>query len=145
METIAMLVMGLVIARYRVKTILIVAIVSGVLRYLFYSFDEVFWLVLGVTLHGICWTFFFEAGRVFVHRRVDEGMRTQAQALLGFFSGGLGGVLGIVVVDVIYRTVVPNHGWSPYWLILTGMNCVALTLFVIGYKGLPVAPDQEES
>lgn len=142
METIAMLIMGLVIARYRVKTILIVAIVSGVLRYLFYSFDEVFWLVLGITLHGICWTFFFEAGRVFVHRRVDEGMKTQAQALLGFFSGGLGGVLGIFVVDVIYRSVVPNHGWAPYWLILTGMNCVALTLFVIGYKGLPVAPDQ---
>jgi hypothetical protein len=140
METIAMLAMGWVIARYRVKTILIVAIISGVLRYLFYSFDEVAWLVLGVTLHGICWTFFFEAGRVFVHRRVEEGMRTQAQALLGFFSGGLGGVLGIFVVDFVYQAVVPQYGWSPYWQILTGMNCVALTLFAIGYKGLPIPP-----
>ena len=124
------------IARYRVKTILLVALSCGVLRYTFYAMDEVAWLVLGITLHGICWTFFFEAGRVFVHRRVDEGMRTQAQALLGFFTGGLGGVIGILTVDRLYQAVVPSHGWSTYWMILTGMNCVAMLIFALGYKGL---------
>ncbi|MFT6182182.1 MAG: MFS family permease [Paracoccaceae bacterium] len=136
METVAMLAMGWVIARYRVKTILLVALSCGVLRYTFYAMDEVAWLVLGITLHGICWTFFFEAGRVFVHRRVDEGMRTQAQALLGFFTGGLGGVIGILTVDRLYQAVVPSHGWSTYWMILTGMNCVAMLIFALGYKGL---------
>jgi MFS family permease len=137
METVAMLAMGFVIARYRVKTILLVAIGCGVLRYGFYAVDEVAWLVLGITLHGVCWTFFFEAGRVFVHRRVEEGMRAQAQALLGFFTGGLGNVLGILVVHSLYQAIVPLHGWSPYWMILTGMNCVAMLIFAIGYKGLP--------
>lgn len=141
METIAMLVMGWVIARFRVKTILLVAIGSGVLRYTFYAFDEVWWLVLGITLHGICWTFFFEAGRVFVHRRVDEGMRTQAQALLGFFTGGLGTVIGILTVDRLYQIISPNWGWSGYWAILTGLNCVALTIFAVGYKGGVSSPD----
>lgn len=137
METVAMLAMGVVIARYRVKTILLVAIGCGVLRYSFYATNEVTWLVLGITLHGICWTFFFEAGRVFVHRRVEEGMRTQAQALLGFFSGGLGGVIGIFVVNWLYQIIVPSHGWSAYWLTLTAMNCVAMAVFAIGYRGLP--------
>ncbi|HAN81838.1 MAG TPA: MFS transporter [Verrucomicrobiales bacterium] len=138
METIAMLLMGWVIARFRVKTILLFAIGSGVLRYTFYAFDEVTWLVIGITLHGFCWTFFFEAGRVFVHRRVDEGMRTQAQALLGFFTGGLGTVLGILTVDRLYHLLAPSWGWSGYWAVLTGMNCLALTLFAFGYKGLPI-------
>ena len=135
METIAMLAMGLVIARYRVKWILFVALICGVLRYGFYAVDEVSWLILGITLHGICWTFFFEAGRVFVHRRVEEGMRAQAQALLGFFTGGLGSVLGILVVNQLHRAIVPTHGWSAYWMILTGMNCVALVIFALGYQG----------
>lgn len=139
METIAMLLMGWVIARFRVKTILLLAIGSGVLRYTFYAFDEVTWLVVGITLHGICWTFFFEAGRVFVHRRVDEGMRTQAQALLGFFTGGLGTVLGILIVDRLYQLLSPSWGWSGYWAVLTGMNCLALTLFAFGYQSLPIA------
>jgi MFS family permease len=140
METIAMLLMGWVIARFRVKTILLLAIGSGVLRYTFYAFDEFTWLVIGITLHGFCWTFFFEAGRVFVHRRVDEGMRTQAQALLGFFTGGLGTVLGILTVDRLYQLLSPSWGWSGYWAVLTGMNCLALTLFAFGYKGRPIAP-----
>jgi hypothetical protein len=139
METIAMLAMGYVIAKYRVKTILLVAIFFGVLRYAFYAADEVVWLVLGITLHGICWTFFFEAGRVFVHRRVEEGMRTQAQALLGVVTGGLGNVVGIVLVQGLYDVIVPSHGWSPYWMLLTGMNCVTMFIFFIGYKGLKPA------
>ncbi|YCM44246.1 MFS transporter [Verrucomicrobiaceae bacterium 227] len=145
LETVAMLGMGFVIARYRVKTILLVAMGFGVLRYAFYSIDEVSWLVVGIMLHGICWTFLFEAGRVFVHRRVEEGMRGQAQALLGFFSGGLGGVLGIVVVDFIYRQTVPVHGWSTYWMILTGMNCFAMVFFAVGYRGLPYAGSAEKT
>lgn len=141
LETVAMLAMGWVISRYRVKTILLVAITCGVLRYTFYAFDEVTWLVLGITLHGICWTFFFEAGRVFVHRRVDEGMRAQAQALLGFFTGGLGTVIGILTVDRLYQVISPTWGWSGYWMALTGMNCIAMAIFAFGYKGLPT-PNQ---
>lgn len=139
LETVAMLAMGYVIARYRVKVILLVAIGCGVLRYGFYATNEVGWLVLGITLHGICWTFFFEAGRVFVHRRVEEGMRTQAQALLSFFTGGLGSVIGILVVHNLHAAIVPVHGWSLYWLILTGMNCMAMLIFALGYQGR-VAP-----
>ncbi|MEN8871195.1 MAG: MFS transporter [Akkermansiaceae bacterium] len=145
METIAMLLMGWVIARFRVKTILLLAIGSGVLRYTFYAFDEVTWLVIGITLHGICWTFFFEAGRVFVHRRVEEGMRTQAQALLGFFTGGLGTVLGILTVDRLFHLISPSWGWSGYWAVLTGINCVAMILFARGYKGLPISSRKEDN
>ncbi len=145
METLAMLVMGWVIAKYRVKTILLMALAFGVLRYAFYAVDGVGWLLVGITLHGICWTFFFEAGRVFVHRRVEEGMRAQAQALLAFFTGGLGGILGIVVVHYLYEAIVKEYGWSPYWMVLTGMNCVAMLLFAIGYQGVskPISEEPE--
>lgn len=139
METLAMLTMGWIIARYRVKVILLVAMVAGVLRYGLYSLDGVGWLIAGVTLHGICWTFFFEAGKVFVHRRVDEGMRTQAQALLTLFTGGIAGLVGIPFVEWAHALIVPDYGWSGYWMALTGMNVVAMTAFALGYRGLPVS------
>ena len=142
METVAMLAMGVVIARYRVKTILLVAIGAGVLRYGFYAMDEVSWLILGITLHGICWTFFFEAGKVFVHRRVEEGVRTQAQALLTFFTGGIAGLVGVPFVEWLKSSVVPEYGWSLYWNLLTVLNCLAMAIFAIGYRGLPVNRDR---
>lgn len=137
METFAMLAMGWAISRYRVKVILLVAIAAGVLRYGFYAMDGVQWLIVGITLHGICWTFFFEAGRVFVHRRVEEGMRTQAQALLTLFTGGIAGLLGVPFVEYMKERIVPDFGWSSYWLFLTGINITAMILFFLGYKGLP--------
>ena len=101
-EGIAMLGMGMVIGRFRIKAILLLAIAAGVFRYFFYSMGDLRWLLAGIMLHGICWTFFYEAGRVFIHRRVDEGMRGQAQALIGLVSNGLGGVLGLVVVKALH-------------------------------------------
>lgn len=141
METFAMLAMGWVVARYRVKTILLVAIGAGVLRYAFYAVDSVQWLILGITLHGICWTFFFEAGKVFVHRRVEEGMRTQAQALLVFFTGGVAGLVGVPIVEWIRVMISPHYGWTGYWLLLTGINVTAMSIFAIGYRGLQPARD----
>lgn len=137
-ETFAMLVMGAVIGRYRVKVILLVAIGAGVLRYAFYAMDEVGWLVVGILMHGICWTFFFEAGKIFVHRRVKAGMQGQAQALLGFFTSALGGLSGIVVTHSVHAAIVPEQGWTPYWLFLTAINVVAMILFTLGYRGVPV-------
>jgi len=142
LETVAMLGMGYVIARFRVKSILLMAMLCGVMRYAFYSVDGLFWLVVGIVLHGVCWTFFFEAGKVFLHRRVSQGIRGQAQALLGFFTGGLGGTLGVLVVNAIHDWVYPVHGWSGYWMTLTGINTAVMIFFALGYRGLPQQPPE---
>ena len=86
-------------------------------------------------LHGICWTFFYEAGRVFIHRRVDEGMRGQAQALIGLVSNGLGGVLGLVVVKALHLALLPIGGWTLYWQVLSATSAVSLVVFWLGYQG----------
>ncbi|MDB4537687.1 MFS transporter [Akkermansiaceae bacterium] len=137
-EAVAMVGMGVVIGRFRVKVILLVAIACGVVRYFFYSLGDfsIEWLAAGIMLHGICWTFFYEAGRVFIHRRVDEGMRGQAQALIGLVSNGLGGVLGLLIVKELYLVLLPMGGWTLYWQVLSGMSALSLVVFWVGYQGL---------
>lgn len=84
---------------------------------------------------GFAGPFFYEAGRVFIHRRVDEGMRGQAQALIGLVSNGLGGVLGLVVVKALHWALLPIGGWTLYWQVLSGMSAVSLVVFWLGYQG----------
>lgn len=147
LEVVAMLAMGTVIARFRVKQILFTALFLGVLRYglcaMGAHFDHLSWLIFGVMLHGITWTFFVEAGRVFIDRRVERGIRTQAQALMGFVTSGLAGVLGVFTVKFLHQHFVLAEGaagWGTYWSVLSGLCFLSLLLFGLGYRGTASNP-----
>ncbi len=147
----AMLGMGLVMGRMRVKWILTLAMLGGTVRFILYAVGartgSVAWVLAGVALHGVCFPFFFEAGRVFVDRRTPVGMKAQAQALLGFVTGGIGGLTGTLVVGALYETlVVSGHGsWESYWLCLMVLSAGAMIFFFTFYKGLPAPAEDEKS
>jgi len=150
-ESVAMIGMGALLLRFRLKWLFVFALVCGVLRYAFYAMGAHWgsWqlVLLGVALNGISWALFFEAGRVFVDRRVEQGMRSQSQALLGILSGGIASIIGTWVVGVIYKQVVETEGgagWVAYWLILTAMCVVGTLIFIIGYKGDPAGKFSEK-
>lgn len=145
-EVIALLGLGIVLVRCRLKWVLLAAIASGVVRYVLYasgSLTQSATLVLaGVALHGVCWTFFFESGRVFVDRRVPVTMRAQTQALMTLVSGGLGGVAGTLVVGGLHHWLVVVEGapgWTVYWSVLAVMCLACGVGFAIGYQGLASA------
>ncbi len=140
-EVLAMLSMGLAMAQLGVRWMLVMALFCGVARYIFYavgaSWGSWQWALLGVGLNGICWAYFFEAGRVFVDGRVARGLRAQTQALLALTTSGVGGMLGTLSVNWLYqRMVVGGHGgWGTYWWTLTGMSLLALGVFFLGGRG----------
>lgn len=143
LEIFSMVGMGYVIAKYRVKTILFVALLLGVARYAFCGMGDltgdVFWLIVGIVIHGVTWTFFVEAGRIFIDNRVAMGVKGQAQALMSFVTGGLGGVLGVLLVKFLHESLVAAPGapgWSVYWAVLMSICAIALLLFGVGYKGV---------
>jgi hypothetical protein len=106
-------------------------------------FDHLSWLIFGVMLHGITWTFFVEAGRVFIDRRVERGIRTQAQALMGFVTSGVAGVLGVFTVKFLHQHFVLAEGapgWGTYWSVLSGLCFLSLLLFGLGYRGTASNP-----
>jgi hypothetical protein len=141
-EVIALFALAKILSRWRIKTVFMVAIGCGVVRYSLNMVagltGSVEWLLAGIVLHGVCWTLFFESGRVFVDRRVGSENRSQAQALLTFAQGGLGGVFGTVVVALLYRGTIlagVENAWVWYWGVLTVMCLVCGVLFKVGYKG----------
>lgn len=154
-EILAMLLMGWTFRRMRVKVIFLIALAAGTLRYGSYFFaaqasgeslsiTPVVLTGFGILMHGICWTLFFECGRIFVDRRVEKQFRAQAQSLLTVFTTGLASIVGILVSGILYRWCVEGSGpgWEGFWLILTGCCLIGGTVFAIGYRGLPAVTEK---
>ena len=141
-EIAAMLVMPLVMIRFRVKTVLMVALTLSTLRYVFYavsgSTGGIEWLIAGIALHGMCYTLYFITGQLFLDRRVEPGMRGQAQGLLSLASNGIGSLVGTLLARQLHDYFVIGHhgGWSAYWSIQAACTAVCVPVLWIFYQGV---------
>lgn len=148
-EIVAMLLMSVVMTRFRVKTVLMFALSLSALRYALYAVSGMTgtsgWLIGGIALHGLCYTLYFITGQLFLDRRVEPEMRTQAQGLLSLMSNGVGSVVGTLLSVRLYDfTVGANHGgWATYWWIQAGCIAICLPILAIFYKGV-AAPKPSE-
>ncbi len=143
LEIFGMLMMGTVMTRYRVKTVLLWALGLSALRFAMSAHAGqtglVGWHMAGVALHGVCYTFYFITAQVFLDRRVDPGLKGQAQGLLALVSGGIGPLAGAVICGWLRGVCVKadGGGWDLFWWLLTAMIAVCLVLFALLYQGLP--------
>ena len=141
-EVAAMLMMAWFLRNWSIKAIFVLALGCGTLRYLLYALgasdDSLASVLLGIALHGICWTYFFEAGKVFLARRIERAIRTQSQALLALLTSGIGGLAGTAFVGWAHGYLVNETtgvGWNHYWWLLTAMCGFCVIGFMIGYRG----------
>ena len=142
LEVASMLVVGAVMARYSVKTVLSWALGLSVLRFALSAqagvADQISWHIAGIALHGVCYTFYFITAQVFLDRRVDRGLRSQAQGLLAMVSGGVGPLVGALVCGWLRDRLVTadGHGWAQFWGTLAAMIAGCFVIFALFYKGL---------
>jgi nucleoside transporter len=148
-EIVALLAIGWVMLRCRIKTVLLWALGLAAARYGLFMLAGVtgvrWWLVPGVALHGLCYTFYFITAQIFIDRRVEPGLRGQAQGLITLVSGGLGSLIGTLTVGQLFQvTVAAGHGgWTGFWGVLTAAVLACMVIFAVFYQGQgmrPVAP-----
>lgn len=144
-EIIAMFAVGAVMSRCRVKAVMAWALGLCALRYAFSAWSGATgllgWHLLGISLHGVCYTFYFITAQVFLDRRVAPEQRGQAQGLLTLMAAGIGPLIGTWTCKWLYQGVVIDAaGWQWFWGILSAMVLVCLLLFVTGYQGQKPKP-----
>ena len=145
-EIAAMLLVGSVMMRFRVKLVLLWALGLSVVRFGMSAYAGasglIGWHIGGIVLHGMCYTFYFITAQVFLDRRVDPGLRGQAQGLLTLVSGGLGPLAGALVCGWLRNHCVTadGRGWLEFWAILAGMIAVCFVIFALCYQGLGKRP-----
>jgi MFS family permease len=142
-EVLAMVMIGAVMMRLRVRTVLLGALFIHVVRYASFVVagvtGEKAWLMPGVILHGIGYTFYFITAQIYLDRRVPQSMRGQAQGLLTLVSSGVGNSLGILLAGHLYEVTVIHEagGWTVFWAVLTGFLIGCLVIFSVFYQGQP--------
>ncbi|GAA5484693.1 putative nucleoside transporter YegT [Haloferula sargassicola] len=140
-EVVAMLVVAVLLRRFRVKTLLVVSLALTALRYGLFAWSG--WsgaktgLIAGVTLHGLCYTLYFITAQLFLDRRVPVEVRSQAQGLIALFSSGIGSLAGTFAVRAWYdHTVTAGHGgWAMFWAALGGFLLLLTIGFSVAYVG----------
>ena len=141
-EIAAMLLVGSVMMRFRVKSVLLWALGLSVLRFGMSAYagfsGSIHWHIGGIALHGMCYTFYFITAQVFLDRRVDPGMRGQAQGLLALVSNGLGPLVGAMGCGWLRNACVTpdGRGWMEFWSILSATIAVCFVIFAMFYRGI---------
>jgi len=145
-EIVAMLIVGSVMMKYRVKTVLSWALGLSVLRFSMSAYagysGSINWHIAGIALHGMCYTFYFITAQVFMDRRVDPGLRGQAQGLLALVVSGIGPLVGAVVCGYLRTHLVRDgiHGWMEFWAALAAIIAFCHIAFLLFYRGLHKEP-----
>ena len=140
-EVLAMLILGTMMLKYRLKTILLWGLGLSAVRYGLSGYagltGTVGWHMLGVGLHGICYTFYFVTAQVYMNRRVDPRLRGQAQGLLSLMTAGIGPLVGAFFCGWLKDVCVDadGNGWQNFWWILAGVIAVCWAAFGILYQG----------
>ena len=135
-----MLLVGRLMLRFRLKTVLLWALGLSVLRFAMSGYAGhsglIGWHIGGIALHGVCYTFYFITAPVFLDNRVAPGLRGQAQGLLGLVTGGIGPLLGAWACGRLRDHVVTadGQGWLVFWSILAGMIAVCFVILAVFYR-----------
>jgi MFS family permease len=144
----ALLMLSYLGVRVRLKWIVTIAMVLGMMRFGLFALageHEMLALIwLGVALHGPIYAFFSVTGKMFVDRQVPNEMRAQAQALMSLMTS-VGTVIGPLAVGQLYKNTADENAnqegwntWPLFWWVLTLAVFLCLVYFLVGYR------DEEE-
>jgi MFS family permease len=136
-EVIAMLFLGRVLLRWRLKWVFACGLSFGVLRFALSAWDRSTWLVAGVMLHGVSYTLVYITAQIYLDQRVEHAWRTRAQALMALMSNGVGNLLGFLGAGAWFAACSSTgvHQWPKFWLGLTGAVAAVLGFFLVAYQG----------
>ena len=140
-EMAAMVALSAMMLKYRLKTMLLWGLGLSAIRFAMCGYAGftgiIGWHVLGIALHGVCYTFYFLTAQVYMNRRVDPKLRGQAQGLLSFMMSGIGPLIGAVFCGWLHDVCVDANGdgWEDFWWILAGIIAACTAAFALLYQG----------
>jgi nucleoside transporter len=117
------------IRKLGVRKTMAIGILAWPIRYFLFCVPSLPVIVASLTLHGFGYAFFFVASQIYVNMKAKDDMRASAQAMLTFFTLGLGNYLGTLFTGFIwdYFKVGGETVWWKFFLV-PAFICVAVAL-----------------
>lgn len=136
-EIIAMLALAGLFLRVRLKWIFAAGLGIGLLRYALCAMDGKMWLLVGITLHGFSYTFYFIPAQLYLEERIDPAWRARAQALFSLMNGGVGNLIGYLGTGWWFAACTENNStrWPIFWGGLAAAVGGVMIYFLAAYRG----------
>lgn len=137
-EILAMYGLSGLLVRVRLKWIFLTGIGFGAIRFGLFALDTKVGLLVGIALHGLCYTLFFITAQLYLEKRIDPQLRARAQALLTLMTAGIGTFAGAIACDwwrIACKTGAVTH-WTHFWLGLSAAVVAVFVFFAVAYRGI---------
>lgn len=146
-EVAAMLVMGALLLRWRLKWIIALGLGFGVLRFVFSALDTKACLLIGVAMHGCSFALVTITSQIYLDQRVDPKWRARAQALMTLLNGGVGNLLGYLGTGWWLAACTQERmtHWPVFWGGLALAVAVVLLYFLVAYRGRGALPQTQSA
>jgi len=136
-EVIAMLALGALMLRFRLKWIIVGGLALGVLRFGLAATDSPWGILAAIVLHGASFTLVSITAQIYIDERVDPAWRARAQALMSLLNGGIGNMIGYLGSGAWF--VACSAGgttrWPMFWSGLSATMAAVLIFFLLMYRG----------
>ena len=140
-EVLFMLLLPVFFKRFGFKNTLLIGMLAWGLRYALFAYGNAgelaFMLLIGITLHGICYDFFFVSGQIYTDSKAGEKIKSSAQGLITLATYGAGMLVGFWVAGIVsdyYSLNHDQHQWKAIWLIPAVFALSVMFLFMLIFK-----------
>jgi len=133
----------LLYVRFRAKGTIALGMAAWAVRFAIFMLGHPLWfMVVGLALHGVCFACGRIAATIYVDRVCEKDARASAQSLLAVTVDGGGMLLGSLIAGSIARHYAAGSTWDwrSVWLI-PAIGCAAvLVAFLAGFRESPSVP-----
>ena len=139
-EVLFLLLLPIFLNRFGLKKVLVFGVLAWGLRYLLFAYGDVgqnVWMLLfGIILHGICYDFFFVSGQIYTDFKAGEQYKSAAQGLITLATYGVGMLIGFRLAGWLTDQYVSDSGhfWNEIWIQPAIFSFIILILFLFSFK-----------
>ena len=139
-EALFILLLPIFLNKYGIKKTLIIGMLPWSLRYVLFAFGDtgsnIWMLIFGIVLHGICYDFFFVSGQIYTDYKAGEKYKSAAQGLIALATYGIGMLIGFRLAGIItdQYAIESGHDWTQIWTFPAIFAAVVLVIFIVTFK-----------
>jgi nucleoside transporter len=125
------------IRKFGIRLTMVIGILAWPIRYFLFMVPNLPIIISSLTLHGFGYAFFFVTSQIYVNMKATDDMRASAQAMLTFFTLGIGNYLGTLFTGYIWDTFKLDDGTTLWWkfFLIPALLCTVMAfVFLIFFK-----------
>ncbi len=140
-EAFFLLLLPVFFKRFGFKITLLIGMIAWVVRYALFAMGDaggnLYLLLVGIALHGICYDFFFVSGQIYTDAKAGVKIQSAAQGLITLATYGVGMLIGFAIAGFVtdnYIYADGSHDWKTIWMIPSGIAILVVLFFILLFK-----------